>query len=55
MERPHDEEVVSIVQAIDEEVRKQTIGVKGMSFLAHEAARVIRLLRPDLDFTDRWG
>ena len=55
MRTPHDEEVISIVQAIDEEVRKQIIGVRGMSFLAREAARIIRLLRQDLDYTDRHG
>lgn len=52
MTRPGDDEVVSIVLAIEEEARKPTVGARGMTFLAKEAARVIRTLRPDLAFKE---
>lgn len=52
MQRPTDDKVVSIVLAIEEEVQKQTLGVRGMSFLALEAARIIRGLRTDLAFKE---
>lgn len=48
-----DDEVVSIVLAIEEEISKPTLGVRGMSFLAKEAASVIRRLRPDLAFKEK--
>lgn len=52
MRKPGDDEVVSIVLAIEEELQKPTLGVRGMSFLAKEAAQVIRGLRPDLAFKE---
>lgn len=52
MVRPGDDEVVSIVLAIEEEIKKPTLGLRGMAFLAKEAARVIRGLRTDLAFRE---
>jgi hypothetical protein len=52
MRRPGDDEVVSIVLAIEQEIKNPTIGVRGMGFLAKEAARIIRGLRTDLAFTE---
>jgi len=52
MNRPGDDEVVSIVLAIEDACRKPTLGVRGFAFLAKEAARIIRGLRPDLAFKE---
>jgi hypothetical protein len=52
MRRPGDDECVSIVLAIEEEIRKPTLGVRGMSILAKEAARIIRCLRTDIAFKE---
>ena len=52
MMMPGDDEVVAIVLAIEEEIRKPTLGTRGFAFLAKEAARVIRQLRPDLAFKE---
>lgn len=52
MRRPSDDEVVSIVLAIEEEVMNPTISLYGMALLAKEAARVIRGLRTDLAFKE---
>jgi len=47
-----DEVVVAIVLAIEEADKTETIGWRGMAFLAKEAARIIRELRPDLTFKE---
>lgn len=50
--KPGDDEVVSIVLAIEEVIKTETLGWRGMAFLAKEAARIIRELRPDLEFKE---
>jgi len=42
----------AIVLAIEESIKTETLGWRGMAFLAREAARVIRELRPDLAFKE---
>lgn len=52
MTTPDKDEVVSIVLAIEECAKEKSLGLKGMSFLAVQAARVIRGLRPDLAYEE---
>jgi hypothetical protein len=48
--RLKDDEVIGIVLAIEEEAKSPNLGSRGVRLLAHEAARIIRGLRPDLEF-----
>lgn len=49
---PDRDEIVSIVLALEESAEGDDLGRKGLQFMCREAARMIRRLRPDLNFTE---
>lgn len=52
MNKPTNDEVISLVLAIEYCRKNRTLNLHGFAYLAGEAAKMIRRLRPDLAFTD---